>query len=236
VGPQSLLILVGALLVLLGLAGGGLAIKEVILPGVTGRLQRLCAGGLGLILIGIGVYLMIVPADGAEGTAASSAVPQPTASPIRNPTAPSGPDETTLKPRPPGASPSASRSQVCKSYAQALIKEAAAVNAVNAQVKTDGHRPVGIRSPAYEEDSAKEESVNARALQAWGAYANLGIAPPTNQVIPTILSDIADFIRRLPAELGDRKAAAADWDALQDRPKVLSEDVAPAVSRQCSSL
>lgn len=143
---------------------------------------------------------------------------------------------------PPIASPSAAtgatRQTTCLNLVKALQREADAILTVNGYVDTTGNAPIAIQQPGYDQAKAGEHAVNQIAQDALAAYVASGLNLPTSYDVPTVLNDVASFIGRLPGEIKDKITSDAqeDWGAMQDRPRVLDQVIAPAISLQCSRL
>lgn len=126
----------------------------------------------------------------------------------------------------------------CNNLHEALRKETDAIRAVNFHVEGDSVTPTGVSQPGYDRAKAHENKTNKVAQDALDAYTSAGLKVPTDQDIQTILDDISSFISRLPGEIHANMVAQAkqDWGAMQDRPDVLDQMVAPAISHQCGRL
>jgi len=193
----------------------------VILMGV------LCLGGAG--------YLALQPpaTDTKKADGATRSLSTPSSVSITS----IGPTTTAYSPSATATSSSPpSKATVCRSAANALLQEAHAINVVISQVVPSTELPTSVRSD-YASAAANEAKVNSATEAAWDAYAAV-LLPPTDENIPTILHDVTTFIDRLPGEIsgGPRSQLDADWAALNDRPKVLSEKIATAVLHQCGTV
>jgi len=193
---------------------------------------------LGLASGGFAAYL-------AVGQAAQNPTSAPTISANAFSSSPTAdisvsPSPTSASVNSASASPTASLA-ACNGLVKAIRKEAGAIFSVNSNVEqTASGTPTKIMEPGYDQARANEIKANQAAQDALDNYPGVGLNPPsyTYNDILKILNEVSGLIGRLPNEIqaNQVQAALSNWGAMQDRPNVLDEKVAPAISPQCAGL
>ena len=91
---EGILLFVGAIFFLIGILGGGFEISAIKIPSV-GKYIRVISGAIGLIFMGIAVWLYIFPQVPPQPTAIPTVSSEPAAIAVAPPTATIQPGETS---------------------------------------------------------------------------------------------------------------------------------------------